>query len=345
MAAKPKRKKRKKGTPAVCDLPKTEAEVLAETADCLYRELVQELASAASRSSGTTTANFKLLSVPSVACRLVCALESSFQAGNLQCLDYLDTLTCFGLDSLVRLTEHGSQDAATLLSERLTHIAERFLLACNSRPVLFRSAARKRTVWAGVLSCERHYLKWCNEVCKQIQLGQGTGLNYTGKLTSSAESKVARMLFGRIEVERKVPSWVEEMPPEMQENYEKRDAATGRKPRKLVLDKRFQFLLTSDDHFVLRVCSKKLPVLSGERDVLAKWWKVIEPLFVKLYGNDFENRPEFKSYWHPNHPAYRDLKDDDKKRSAIRRDIKKKIKQGLQSIAAKQTDVINPQSI
>ena len=345
MTGKAKRKKREKETAATRASSKTDAEVLAETRDVMYRELVQELARAAARVSGTNSADFKLLDVPRIASSLVIALESGFQAGNSRCLDYLDALTCFGLDSLMGLAEHGSQDAATLLSERLNHIAERFLLTCNSKPELFRSAARKRTTWPGLLSCERRYFKWCNEVRERIQLGQDTGLNYSGKLASAVESKIARRLFERIEAERKVPSWVEEMPPEMRENYEKREAAIGGKPPKLVFDKRFHFLLTDHDYFVLRAWSKKLPVLSRERDVIAKWWKVMEPLFVKLYGNAFENQWVFKSYWHSNHPAYRDLKDDDKKRSAIRRDIKKKIKQGVQSIAAKQPDVINSQSI
>jgi hypothetical protein len=338
MAAKPRRKKRRRKTPAIGDSPKTEAEVL-------YGELVRELAHAAARVSGTSAANFELLDVPRIASWLVIALESGFQAGNTKCLDYLDMLTCFGLDNLMRLAEQGSQDAATLLSERLTHVAERFLLTCNSRPELFRPAARKRTVWPGVLSCERHYARWCNEVRKRVQLGKGTGLNYAGKLAVSVESKIARSLFERIEAERKVPSWVGEMPPEMRQNYEKNEAAIGKKLPDLVFDKRFLFLLTNDDHFVLRAWSKSLPILSREPDVLAKWWEVMEPLFVKLYGEDFENLPEFKPYWHPNHPAYRDLKNDDKRRSAIRRDIKRKIKQGLQSIAAKQPDVINSKSI
>jgi hypothetical protein len=143
-------------------------------------------------------------------------------------------------------------------------------------------------------------------------------LNYTGKLASSVESKIACGLFERIEQERKVPSWVEEMPPEMRQNYK-------------------------DDDFVPRAL-KSLPVLSREPGILAKWWKVMEALFVRLYGEEFEKRSAFKSYWHPNHPVYRRLKANEK-RSAIRRDIKKKLKQGLRSIAAKQPDVINSESI
>jgi hypothetical protein len=344
MTSKAKRKKRERETAAVRASPKTDAEVLAQTRDVLYRELVQELACAVARVSGTKSANFKLLDVPRIASSLVIALKSGFQAGNSRCLIYLDTLTCFGLDSLMGLAEHGSPDAASLLSKRLSHIAERFLLTCNRKPELFHSAARKRTTWPGLLSCERHYLKWCNEVRERIQLGRNTGLNYAGKLASSVESKIARSLFERIEAERKVPSWVEEMPPEMRKRYEKNEANHQTKLPKLVFDKRFSFLLNDDDDFVLRAGSKSLPDLSREQDVLAKWWKVMDPLFVKIYGKDFENRREFKSYRHSNHPTYRDLKGDEK-RSAIRRDIKSKLKQGLRSIAAKQPDVINSKSI
>lgn len=143
-------------------------------------------------------------------------------------------------------------------------------------------------------------------------------MNYAGKLAFSVESKIARSLFERIEQQRKVPSWVEEMPPEMRQNYK-------------------------GDHFVPRA-RKSLPVLSRKPHVLAKWWKVMAALFVRIYGDDFEKRSAFKSYWHPNHPVYRGLKANEK-RSAMRRDIKKKIKQGLRSIAAKQPDVINSESI
>jgi len=65
-------------------------------------------------------------------------------------------------------------------------------------------------------------------------------------------------------------------------------------------------------------------------------------LFVKSWGSDFENREMFAHYWttlkmfslKPKYAAK--LAKDYQKRNEIRRRILKDVRQGLQSIAAKQ---------
>jgi hypothetical protein len=289
------------------------------------------------------------------AAKTVVALESAFKAGEWRCLNYLDVLTSLCLESFMRLIGHGSEDAAKRLSQTLTVTVENFLSSCRKRPDLFRSEARKRTVWPSLFSCERDHDKSYEAIREQIQLGQGTGLNYTGKLARSVESQIARSLFTQIEAERMTPWWVEQMAPEWRKIYEEQKHQAGvqigfsRPEAKLQIrlpfnlsGKTLPFYVAKDDPCAFRAWSESLPVLSRQRNVLERWWKRMERSFIKVYGEDFENRDEFKSYW--SNVVYRGLRETEK-RNAIRRDIKRKIKQAVGSIAAKQPSVINKKLI
>jgi hypothetical protein len=100
---------------------------------------------------------------------------------------------------------------------------------------------------------------------------------------------------------------------------------------------------TEKDNAVLWVWAKRLPILNRRKDVLAKWWSVMKPLFDKAHGSDFENREEFAHYRVTVEklslkPKYTEkLAKDYQKRNEVRRRILKDIKQGLRSIAAKQS--------
>jgi hypothetical protein len=59
-----------------------------------------------------------------------------------------------------------------------------------------------------------------------------------------------------------------------------------------------------------------------------EWWNAIKPLLTEIYGSDFENKKIFSDYWE--NAAYAGEKN---KRALIRRDIQKKIKQALCSLA------------
>ena len=70
------------------------------------------------------------------------------------------------------------------------------------------------------------------------------------------------------------------------------------------------------------------------------WWKVGGKLFIKIFGDNFEDRKTFAHYW--KNAAY---KGEPNARALIRRDIKKKLRQGFHSIAAKTFAVRKPITI
>jgi hypothetical protein len=65
-----------------------------------------------------------------------------------------------------------------------------------------------------------------------------------------------------------------------------------------------------------------------------EWWNLGKPIFIHLYGKDFENHKDFSGYW--KNKAFRD---DPKARAKIRSAIKKQIKQAFRSIAPKSSAV------
>ena len=70
------------------------------------------------------------------------------------------------------------------------------------------------------------------------------------------------------------------------------------------------------------------------RQNFLEWWKLGEPIFIHLYGKEFENRKEFSGYW--KNSVYQGQS---KARALIRRDIKKRIQQAFRSIAPKSPPV------
>ena len=90
-------------------------------------------------------------------------------------------------------------------------------------------------------------------------------------------------------------------------------------------------------------CAGGLPPLSRTNHTI--WWRVAEPLFLKIHGIDFENHSAFARYWNgdaykevkPGHPSEKQLMQN--ARTLIRRDIKRNIKQAFRSIARKPSPV------
>lgn len=75
---------------------------------------------------------------------------------------------------------------------------------------------------------------------------------------------------------------------------------------------------------------KKLKPLSRERKVIGEWWDIAESMFRSMWGDDFDLRQPFLHYRENN--AYSGM-NEKVRRSAIRRDIKRNIKQAFTAIA------------
>jgi hypothetical protein len=246
-----------------------------------------------------------------------------------------EELLTFGLDYLLILAERGSEDAATLLSERLIDALARFLKTCDQKPELFYAAAEKRSIWPALITLEpslkARYRQYDPDwIRKRIHLGARTGLKYEGKLAGMAVgSQIARRLFDIISIMRRT------LPPVK--------VALPKNPPLTFEQTGGEF--TYKDSAVLRVWAKRLPILSRSKDALGKWWTVMKALFLKLYGNDFEERTEFARYREDVEKLSATRKHgarfakEYQKRNEIRRRILKDVRQGLQSIAASPSDL------
>jgi hypothetical protein len=246
-----------------------------------------------------------------------------------------EELLALGFNSLLSLAEGGSEDAATLLSERLIDILARFLETCDKKPELFYAAAEKRSIWPGLITLEprlraryRHYdPDW---IRKRVHLGECTGLKYEGKLAGSAlGSRIARQLFDIIGIMRRTEPPVKvALPKKLPELAF--EGSSG--------ESRVEF--TPKESTLLRAHSKRLPILNRSEESLAKWWRVMKPLFVKIYGCRFEDHKALAHYCEDVEKLSLTRKHGKKyakeyqKRNEIRRRILKDVRQGLQSIAA-----------
>jgi hypothetical protein len=295
----------------------------------LRDQLARKLSDAGAKTSNDNIPAYEWF--PALVGTLVWNLDASFQAGDKKCIQHLDTLVYAGLDTLLSFAERGSEDAARILIERLIGILERFLKTCDTKPEVFYAVAEERSIWPGLITLEaqdkaryRHYdPDW---IRTRVRLGERTGINYQGKLAGNAlGSKLARGLFDTINRMRRIS----------------RPFKVG-VPKNPPLVFSEGLLFSDKDNEVLRVWARRLPVLNRRKDVLVKWWNVMRPFFVKSFGNGFENREMFAQYWTTVKtlslkPKYADkLAKDYQKRNEIRRRILKDVRQGLQSIAAKQ---------
>jgi hypothetical protein len=308
---------------------RTREEARASVSRILRVQLARQLTDAGAKASDDNIPDYEWL--PDLVGTLSWSLNESFEAGDKKCIQHLDTIGYAGLGTLLNFAHRGSEDAATKLSERLIQILELFLQTCDKKPELFYPAAEERSIWPGLITLEaqlkaryRHYdPTWAR---KRVRLGERTGINYEGKLAGNAlGSNIARGLFDTIERMRRISLAFK--------------VALPKNPP-LVFSKGSKF--TDKDNEVLRLWAKSLPVLNRRKDVLAKWWSVMRPFFVKSFGNDFENREMFAHYWttvktFSLKPKYAEkLAKDCQRRNEIRRRILKDVRQGLQSIAAKQ---------
>ena len=168
----------------------------------------------------------------------------------------------------------------------------------------FQKIAKREFSWPGLLSVDRDQQVANREIIALLGLGENAPLNYKQKqwTRKTAEVRVALNLLGHRQYLLRLNKTIDPY-----------DAEDG---RYFYDDSKFKRLgpLTRANHAV--------------------WWKKFEPMFLGLYGKDFENHQEFSGYW--NNSVYRGQS---KARALIRRDIKKRIQQAFRSIAPKSAPV------
>jgi hypothetical protein len=262
MAARKRQKRKKK--PRKQPAPKPE--LFRKVRDSFYGQAIAEMEKAVTDARAAKETDLQLLRATHIVASLLLALEHGHEVGDYKCLREIDNIACFGFGTLLSLVERGSADAATLLSKRLIQLIEMFLVACDAQPKLFYAAAEKRSIWPGLITLERrlraryrHYdPDW---IRKRVHLGECTGLKYEGKLAGSAlGSRIARDLFEIIEDARKIPSFVEDMPPQVRKRHDEAEAAIQKNLPELVLGE-------SSIDTLLRINKE----LSPENIVITSW--------------------------------------------------------------------------
>ncbi len=169
---------------------------------------------------------------------------------------------------------------------------------------VFRKLAEKTGTWPGVLSVDHDQLEANKKIIALLRLGENAPLNFKKKqwTRKTAEVRVALNLLEHRQYLLRRNERIDPYDPE---------------------DGRYFY---DDSKF------KRLGPLT--RANYAVWWKKFEPMFLGLYGKDFENHKEFSGYW--KNSVYRGQS---KARALIRRDIKKRIQQAFRSIAPKSPSV------
>jgi|GEM_PF-2480569 len=183
------------------------------------------------------------------------------------------------------------------------------------RHPVFRKLAEKTSSWPGVLSVDHDQLEANKKIIALLRLGENAPLNFKQKqwTRKTVEVRVALNLL------------------------EHREYLLGRNKIIDPYDPEDGRYFYDDSKF------KRLGPLT--RANYAVWWKKFEPMFLGLYGKDFENHKDFSGYWCgdaykedvPGKPGQTCLVRN--ARALIRRDIKKRIQQAFRSIAPKSPPV------
>lgn len=169
---------------------------------------------------------------------------------------------------------------------------------------VFQELAKKSSIWPGLLSIDHDQLEENKRIVALLRLGENATLNFKKRqwTRKTPEVRVALELLEH----RKYLLRRNEM-------IDPNDPEDGRN-------------VYDDSKF------KRLGPLT--RANYAVWWKKLEPMFLGLYGKDFENHKEFSGYW--KNAVYQGQTN---ARALIRRDIKKRIQQAFRSIAPKSAPV------
>jgi hypothetical protein len=255
--------------------------------------------------------------------RLTAALLASAQAGDRQAQQALQMLAGASLRATLELTAGMNIEAILhllgLFRESLADFEEQW----RSQPQFYQTWAGINDAWPCLLPCrsaERKALikfvidkpnplpppdKW-DKLC----LGLDYPLNISGRKSFSTETvgvQVALHLYQLLDGCHLMPE------------SEQRDR----------LGKIRACLPPLSRQPFDNVTAKKGKPVKGT--VAQAWWEAAEPIFIELYGEDFEQHPTFVRY--QRHTRFQNLNPTDR-RNEIRSTIKADIAQGFNSIAA-----------
>ncbi len=233
-------------------------------------------------------------------------LVSEHSRDNDSCIDQLQQVVVESLAGLYEIvSSHDSKEAAIALVSALEK-GIRLLNAGITRPnlvhgchPLIHQLGKTQSYWPGLLSVDRDQQTLNQKIISSLRLGEDAELNYKQKQWSrkTVEVRVALRLLDH------------------------------RKNRLRHNEMCFGgFIAFPTNQWNTEF--EKLGPLTRLNYKL--WWKAFDPMFLNLYGDNFENHEVFKGYWknsiYQNQP---------KARALIRRDIKKRIQQAFRSIAPK----------
>ena len=204
-------------------------------------------------------------------------------------------------------------DAAARLHRIAASAVEALRSAAWEAPENFQPIARGEFVFPGFISHHPDVARNQEYLMEKIQLGESSSINTKGKSFSlfTDETHIAFQLLNYIK------------------SIRKKDKSS------LWTNGNFEALIEKE--------AIALPPLSREN--YRQWWKLAEKVFVRKFGNDFENHKQFQDYWR--NDAYQESVPDNPRkkkllkssRALIRRDIKSQIKQAFHSIAPKSPPV------
>ena len=225
------------------------------------------------------------------------------------------------------ISEKGNQDAA----ERLYYLAllsvRTLLEACEARPDFYRPIAKHQLFWPSMAGWGADVERNNKELMEHLKLGETAPLNTARhgrksfSIRENTATSIACKLWGAVEFYHR-------------DTLDEREVLIGNQGCSLIMPSWPGFgdarkVGLTDEHI-----NKLWTLQPLSRRNYLEWWKLGEPIFIHLYGKDFENHKEFSGYW-----KNKAFKDEPKARAKIRSAIKKQIKQAFRSIAPKSSGV------
>jgi len=225
------------------------------------------------------------------------------------------------------ILEKDNQDAA----ERLYYLAllsvRSLLAACEAKPDLYRPIAKHQLFWPSMTGWGADVERTNKELMADLNLGEAAPLNTARhgrksfSILENTATSIACKLWGAVEFYRR-------------DTLDEREVLSGDPVCSLIMP----CLPGFGDARKLGITDEQIKKLWSlqplSRRNFLEWWNLGEPIFIHLYGKDYENHKDFSGYW-----KNKAFKDDPKARAKIRSAIKKQIKQAFRSIAPKSPSV------
>jgi hypothetical protein len=184
-----------------------------------------------------------------------------------------------------------------------------------------RDFARRKWVWPGLLSHDTDMVKGNKELVRELGLANDVGVNFTEK-----SKRMWTRGTPEVVVALRLRNIVEEYRTQFQfKQMTKTHLGYGQATSPFIAG-------WEQSHPWWRQTKKlaqKLPSL--DRKNYAAWFKAAEPVFIGLYGKDFENHEHFAHI--RRNAEQMSVKEKKKQRGLVRREIRKRIRQAFKSIA------------